>query len=79
MQETASLGDTVVARGPSGWKLASDLAVEQARLRRPYTSALLELEEPLSALAGPDIAALDMLALEVLKLVVGHLERVDAG
>ena len=66
--------NAIAARIPARGDLASDEAVEAECLRHHDTGALLELDEPLSAFTGPDVALVAVLVLELIGFVGGRLE-----
>lgn len=60
---------------PAGGKLTSNQSVESDRLGDKDSSASLELDEPLSRLAGPGVALVALLAFELLSVGSRNLER----
>jgi hypothetical protein len=69
--------DTVAACVPTSWDLSSDCPAELERFGDVDTSTLLELEEPLSALARPNIALVAVLKLEFLSLTFVYFNRLE--
>jgi hypothetical protein len=66
--------NSVMSSMPSCRNLASDCATELEGLGNVDAGTLLELGEPLSTLAGPDVALVAVLEFELLRLGVGHLD-----
>lgn len=71
------VGDAVATGAPSSRDLSCDGAAELERLRDVHAGTLLELGEPLSFLPGPDVALVAVLELELLRLRLGNLYRLE--
>ena len=70
-------GDAVASSVPSGRDLTGHQAAEADGLGDQDARALLELDEPLVALAGPDIALVAVLVPEFLRVRLGCFERFE--
>jgi hypothetical protein len=57
-------GYTISTGIPSSWYLASDSTAELESLGNENTDAFLELDEPLAALASPDVTFFAMFVFE---------------
>jgi hypothetical protein len=66
--------NTVSASMPSGRDLSSDCTAEREALGYEHECAFLELEEPLAALPGPDVALVAVLELELVGLRLGNFD-----
>ena len=71
------VGDAVATGAPSSRDLSGDGAAELERLRDVHAGTLLELGEPLPFLPGPDVALVAVLELELLRLRLSNLDRLE--
>ena len=68
------VGNSITSSVPSSWNLTSDCATELEGLGNVDAGTLLELGEPLTTLASPDVALVTVLEFEFLGFGVGHLD-----
>lgn len=71
------VGNAVASGVPPSGDLTSDSAAERERFRNHNAGTLLQLGEPLVTLAGPDVALVSVLQLELVCFGIGNFDRFE--